>query len=47
MATRSPGFAPELRSALKVVMPAQSSGAAAAESRSSGIEAKASIGAIM
>ena len=41
IATRSPPRAAELRSALKVVMPAQSSGAASSSARSSGISASA------
>ena len=46
-ATRSLGCAPLWRSALKVVIPAQSSGAASAGSSDSGIRATASTGAIM
>ena len=46
-ATRSPGRAPLLRKALKVVMPAHSSGAASAAASSSGIAASASNGATM
>src|SRR5579862_3723057 len=44
-ATRSPGIAPARRSALNVVMPAHSSGAASAGSSESGTAATASHGA--
>ena len=46
-ATRSPGRAGELRSALKVVMPAQRSGAASTSPSVSGIRASASARATM
>src|ERR1051326_5129763 len=46
-ATTSPGRAPELRSALNVVMPAQRRGAASAGSSDSGMAATASAGASM
>src|SRR3954452_15546367 len=44
MATRSPARAPLSRSALKVVLPAQSSGVVSSADRSSGIEARALCG---
>ncbi len=45
IATTSPGIAPLWRSALNVVTPAQTSGAASAAASSSGIAASASAGA--
>jgi len=46
-ATTSPGRAPELRSALNVVMPAHISGAASAGVKPAGTRATDSAGAIM